>query len=75
MGEKRTPVSSNLQEESESASSDSPAGDVEMPKTEVTERPGEMERQIHGIKWIFTVAAILSCVFLYALDTTVVGLT
>lgn len=31
------------------------------------------ERQIYGVKWALTVGAILSCVFLYALDTTVVA--
>ncbi|KAL2760159.1 hypothetical protein ACRALDRAFT_1054010 [Sodiomyces alcalophilus JCM 7366] len=33
----------------------------------------EYKREIHGVKWVLTVAAILSCVFLYALDTTVVA--
>ncbi|WYZ45982.1 hypothetical protein EsH8_IX_000207 [Colletotrichum jinshuiense] len=33
----------------------------------------EFQREIHGVKWALTVGAILSCVFLYALDTTVVA--
>lgn len=33
----------------------------------------EYKRDIHGIKWALTVGAILSCVFLFALDTTVVA--
>ncbi|KAK8021749.1 hypothetical protein PG990_006887 [Apiospora arundinis] len=33
----------------------------------------DYERQIYGVKWALTVGAILSCVFLYALDTTVVA--
>ena len=39
------------------------------------EEDGEpkFERQIHGFKWALTVGAILSCIFLYALDTTVVA--
>ncbi|EAT81571.1 hypothetical protein HBI56_154240 [Parastagonospora nodorum] len=33
----------------------------------------EYKREVHGIKWALTVGAVLSCVFLYALDTTVVA--
>ncbi|ROT42963.1 MFS general substrate transporter [Sodiomyces alkalinus F11] len=33
----------------------------------------EYKREVHGVKWALTVGAILSCVFLYALDTTVVA--
>ncbi|KAI1845057.1 hypothetical protein JX265_008358 [Neoarthrinium moseri] len=33
----------------------------------------EFKREIHGVKWALTVGAVLSCVFLYALDTTVVA--
>ncbi|KAL8848911.1 MAG: hypothetical protein Q9221_006069 [Calogaya cf. arnoldii] len=46
--------------------------DVESPVPEAGEKTGEVERQIHGVKWLLTVCAILSCVFLFALDTTVV---
>ena len=42
--------------------------------TDASEDAGpEYTREIHGIKWVLTVGAILSCVFLYALDTTVVA--
>lgn len=42
--------------------------------TDPTEDAGpEYKREIHGVKWALTVGAILSCVFLYALDTTVVA--
>lgn len=42
--------------------------------TDATEDAGpEYKREIHGVKWALTVGAILSCVFLYALDTTVVA--
>lgn len=34
---------------------------------------GSFQREIHGIKWVLDVAAFLSCVFLFALDTTVVA--
>lgn len=75
MNEKRTSLSDNPPGEYESQGSDSPGADVDLPKTEAAaEVPGEVERQIHGIKWFFTVAAVLSCVFLYSLDTTVVSI-
>ncbi|KAH8663779.1 major facilitator superfamily domain-containing protein [Ilyonectria robusta] len=42
--------------------------------TDATKDEGpEIKREIHGVKWVLTVGAILSCVFLYALDTTVVA--
>ncbi|KAF9880620.1 hypothetical protein CkaCkLH20_01662 [Colletotrichum karsti] len=41
---------------------------------DATDQTGpEEQRQIRGIKWALTVGAILSCVFLFALDTTVVA--
>lgn len=53
--------------------SESPVIHTEKP-TDVTEDAGpEYKREIHGVKWVLTVGAILSCVFLYALDTTVVA--
>jgi MFS family permease len=53
--------------------SESPVIVAEKP-TDATEDAGpEYKREIHGIKWVLTVGAILSCVFLYALDTTVVA--
>ncbi|XP_014555777.1 hypothetical protein COCVIDRAFT_101461 [Bipolaris victoriae FI3] len=55
--------------------SQSPVLDEKPPET--TEPTGdegpEYERKIHGIKWVMTVLAVLSCVFLFALDTTVVA--
>ena len=33
----------------------------------------EFRREIHGVRWALTVGAVLSCVFLFALDTTVVA--
>jgi MFS family permease len=53
--------------------SQSPVTLAEKP-TDATEDLGpEYQREIHGVKWVLTVGAILSCVFLYALDTTVVA--
>ncbi|KAL8806441.1 MAG: hypothetical protein Q9182_001356 [Xanthomendoza sp. 2 TL-2023] len=52
---------------------ESPPTDIESPAPETNEKAGEFERQIHGLKWFMTVCAILSCVFLFALDTTVVA--
>lgn len=43
------------------------------PETTEEDAGPEYKREIHGIKWALTVGAILSCVFLYALDTTVVA--
>jgi len=54
--------------------SESPVNPTEKPTDAAEEETGpEYKREIHGIKWVLTVAAILSCVFLYALDTTVVA--
>lgn len=53
-------------------SAHSPPTDIESPVPEADEKTIEVERQIHGFKWVLTVGAILSCVFLFALDTTVV---
>ena len=53
-------------------STESPHTDVESPAPEANEKTGEVERQIHGVKWFLAVCAILSCIFLFALDTTVV---
>lgn len=43
-------------------------------KTSQDEAPptGKFHRDIHGVKWILTIAAILACVFLFATDTTLV---
>ncbi|KAF2878490.1 major facilitator superfamily domain-containing protein [Massariosphaeria phaeospora] len=54
------------------SSTGSSATDIERPIPE-PEKAGEMVRNIHGMKWVLTVCAILSCVFLFALDTTVVA--
>lgn len=51
---------------------ENPPTDIESPAPEGNEKTGEAERQIHGVKWFLTVCAILSCIFLFALDTTVV---
>jgi hypothetical protein len=40
---------------------------------ESTKEEQEIQRDIHAIKWALTVGAVLSCVFLFALDTTVVS--
>ncbi|KAK2052495.1 MFS general substrate transporter [Colletotrichum caudatum] len=43
-------------------------------KTDAADDAGpDYTREIHGVKWALTVGAILSCVFLFALDTTVVA--
>ncbi|KAL8859862.1 MAG: hypothetical protein Q9178_003695 [Gyalolechia marmorata] len=55
------------------ASVERPSTDVESPAPEENEKTDEVERRIHGVKWFLTVCAILSCVFLFALDTTVVA--
>ena len=47
----------------------SPVLDEKLPD----EKGPEYERKVHGIKWVLTVGAVLSCVFLFALDTTVVA--
>ncbi|RYO76816.1 hypothetical protein DL764_010277 [Monosporascus ibericus] len=74
MNEKATSISDNLTPGGfESSGTESPAADVEQATPKADESTGEIERKIHGIKWILTVGAILSCVFLYALDTTVVA--
>nr|QHD56304.1 major facilitator superfamily permease [Curvularia sp. IFB-Z10] len=52
--------------------SESPVLDEKPPDVKEDAGP-EYERKIHGIKWALTVGAVLSCVFLYALDTTVVA--
>jgi hypothetical protein len=75
----KTSLSNNAQmketqhtQEEPARRSESPVVDEKSPET--TEDAGpEYERKIHGIKWVLTVGAILSCVFLYALDTTVVA--
>jgi MFS family permease len=53
--------------------SESPAIVDEKPADTPDDAGPEYKREIHGIKWVLTVGAILSCVFLYALDTTVVA--
>jgi hypothetical protein len=53
--------------------SESPAILAEEPINTTDDAGPEYQREIHGIKWVLTVGAILSCVFLYALDTTVVA--
>ena len=66
---------SSARSESSVRRSESPVilADAEKP-TDTTDNAGpEYAREIHGIKWALTVGAILSCVFLYALDTTVVA--
>ncbi|KAI9170612.1 major facilitator superfamily permease [Paramyrothecium foliicola] len=52
---------------------ESPIVDVEKSSEHTDDAGPKFERNIHGIKWAMTVAAVLSCVFLYALDTTVVA--
>jgi hypothetical protein len=54
------------------SSSDSAATEAGRHEPEPKGKAGEMERDIHGVRWFMTVCAILSCVFLFALDTTVV---
>ncbi|KAK2021936.1 MFS general substrate transporter [Colletotrichum zoysiae] len=54
-------------------SSESPAVRDENPTNAAEDGAPEYKREIHGIKWALTVGAILSCVFLFALDTTVVA--
>jgi len=56
------------------SSTNSAKSDVETQIPETSEKAGEAKRDIHGIRWIMTVCAILSCVFMFALDTTVVRL-
>lgn len=46
---------------------------AEQSSDETDDTGPEYKREIHGIKWALTVGAILSCVFLFALDTTVVA--
>jgi MFS family permease len=53
--------------------SQSPVTLAEKPIDATEDSGPEYQREIHGIKWVLTVGAILSCVFLYALDTTVVA--
>lgn len=51
-------------------------GHTTLPKKssdEIDDAGPEYKREIHGIKWVLTVGAVLSCVFLFALDTTVVA--
>ena len=55
-----------------SRNTESAATEAERPTPEALGKAGEVQREIHGTKWILTVGAILSCVFLFALDTTVV---
>lgn len=64
--------SKNESDISSQGSTKDAATDVESPVPEPDEKTGEVERQIHGVKWFLTVCAILSCIFLFALDTTVV---
>lgn len=52
---------------------ESPNPDPEKSTDSTEDDTPEYKREIHGVKWVLTVAAILSCVFLYALDTTVVA--
>lgn len=54
-------------------STNSTKSDAETQMPESSEKAGEVERNIHGIRWAMTVCAILSCVFMFALDTTVVS--
>ena len=60
-----------LAEASESDTSGRLNGDV--PAETKEDGPG-LSRDIHGVKWALTVGSVLSCVFLFALDTTVVSL-
>ncbi|KAK2009491.1 MFS general substrate transporter [Colletotrichum eremochloae] len=53
--------------------SESPAIRGEKPTDGAEDAGPEYKREIHGIKWALTVGAILSCIFLFALDTTVVA--
>jgi MFS family permease len=53
--------------------SQSPVTLAEKPIDATEDSGHEYQHKIHGIKWVLTVGAILSCVFLYALDTTVVA--
>lgn len=58
---------------SASRRSESPVILAEKPPEDTEDAGPEYKREIHGVKWVLTVGAILSCVFLYALDTTVVA--
>ncbi|KAJ0117000.1 uncharacterized protein J7T55_003415 [Diaporthe amygdali] len=55
------------------ARSNSPVVNTREPKDTTEDFVPVFKREIHGLKWALTVGAILSCVFLYALDTTVVA--
>lgn len=86
-GFSRPPVAKMSEEEKKTGLTDSlPTSETETPtraesptisgekSTDATKDEGpEIKREIHGVKWVLTVGAILSCVFLYALDTTVVA--
>lgn len=53
--------------------SSSPVVNLGEPKDTTEDSVPGFKREIHGLRWALTVGAILSCVFLYALDTTVVA--
>ncbi|KAK2602323.1 hypothetical protein N8I77_008867 [Diaporthe amygdali] len=53
--------------------SNSPVVNIGEPKDTSADSVPGFKREIHGLRWVLTVGAILACFFMYALDTTVVA--
>src|SRR4051812_49367247 len=66
----KTEVSSKSDDTDKSTGLDNEKQDVESPEAEAPEAP---PRNITGWKWALAMAAVLSSIFLYALDNTVVA--